>query len=149
MKFLNISKEGYLGLWTTNLHLEKVYSAADESDDIGGNNNNANGQNRRRAGMWITDAIYMSDAHKLVLASTSRDLRFFTISNETFLEEFNLFGNVRQRENSRRSMFCLILGVKNVPTCLDYCPNRLVSRFEFVSRESLLKFFRELLMNLH
>ena len=92
VKFLNISKEGYLGLWTTNLHLEKVYSATEESDDNGGNANNANGQTRRRAGMWITDAIYMADAHKLVLASTSRDLRFFTISSETFLEEFNLFG---------------------------------------------------------
>jgi hypothetical protein len=42
--------------------------------------------------MWITDAIYMPDAHKLVLASTSRDLRFFTISSETFLEEFSIFG---------------------------------------------------------
>ena len=31
------------------------------------NNVSGNGQNRRRAGMWITDAIYMSDAHKLVL----------------------------------------------------------------------------------
>lgn len=93
VKFLNISKEGYLGLWTTSLHLEKVYSATEESDDNGGNSNNGNGQTRRRAGMWITDAIYMSDAHKLVLASTSRDLRFFTISSETFLEEFHLFGN--------------------------------------------------------
>ncbi|CAF4236900.1 unnamed protein product, partial [Rotaria magnacalcarata] len=51
--------------------------------------------------------IYLTDAHKLVLSSTSRDLRFFTISNETFLEEFALFG------------------VKNVPTCLDYYPSRM------------------------
>ncbi len=93
MKFLNISKEGYLGLWTTNLNLEKVYSATDEIDDAGNNNVSSTGPNRRRAGMWITDAIYMPDAHKLVLASTSRDLRFFTISSETFLEEFALFGN--------------------------------------------------------
>jgi hypothetical protein len=88
VKFINISKEGYLGLWTTNLVLEKTYSAADESDDMSSNG----GQTRRRTSMWITDAIYMSDAHKLVLTSTSRDLRFFTISSETFLEEFALFG---------------------------------------------------------
>ena len=50
------------------------------------------GQSRRRAGMWITDAMYMSDVHKLVIASTSRDLRFFTITSETFLEDFILFG---------------------------------------------------------
>jgi hypothetical protein len=81
-----------LGLWTTNLHLEKIYSAADELDDGTSNNVIGIGQNRRRAGMWVTDAIYMPDAHKLVLASTSRDLRFFTISSETFLEEFILFG---------------------------------------------------------
>ncbi len=81
-----------MGLWTTNLHLEKIYSAADELDDGTSNNVIGIGQNRRRAGMWVTDAIYMPDAHKLVLASTSRDLRFFTISSETFLEEFILFG---------------------------------------------------------
>jgi len=40
----------------------------------------------------VTDAVYMTDAHKLVLATTSRDLRFFTISSETFLEEFCIFG---------------------------------------------------------
>lgn len=100
MKFISISKEGYLGLWTTNLHLEKVYSATDEFDDGGNNNPSGIGQNRRRAGMWITDAIYMPDAHKLVLASTSRDLRFFTISSETFLEEFTLFGNLQRKFNS-------------------------------------------------
>ena len=92
VKFINISKEGYLGLWTPNLNLEKTYSLLDEIDE--GNNANAGGNvpNRRRAGMWVTDAVYMSDAHKLVLISTSRDLRFFTISSETFLEEFCLFG---------------------------------------------------------
>ncbi len=81
-----------MGLWTTNLHLEKTYSAADELDDGMSGNVSGSAQNRRRAGMWITDAIYMPDTHKLVLASTSRDLRFFTISSETFLEEFILFG---------------------------------------------------------
>lgn len=97
MKFINISKEGYLGLWTTNLILEKTYSAAEEADDNSANGAGNGGQSRRRAGMWITDAVYMTDAHKLVLASTSRDLRFFTISNETFLEEFALFGKQRTK----------------------------------------------------
>lgn len=69
-----------------------MYSAADEIDDTTNTNVSGTGQNRRRAGMWVTDAIYMADAHKLVLATTSRDLRFFTISSETFLEEFSLFG---------------------------------------------------------
>jgi hypothetical protein len=97
VKLINISKEGYLGLWTPNLHLEKTYSAADELDDGTSSNGSGSGQNRRRTGMWITDAIYMPDVHKLVLASTSRDLRFFTISNETFLEEFILFGKFSRR----------------------------------------------------
>ena len=95
MKFINISKEGYLGLWTTNLNLERTYSAADEFDDGSSSNVGGTGPNRRRAGMWITDAIFMPDAHKLVLASTSRDLRFFTISSETFLEDFILFGKMQ------------------------------------------------------
>ncbi|CAF0886081.1 unnamed protein product [Rotaria sordida] len=121
VKFINISKEGYLGLWTTNLNLEKIYSAADELDDGMNNNVSSTGQSRRRAGMWVTDAIYMTDAHKLVLASTSRDLRFFTISNETFLEEFALFGKLDKNRNLEILSF--ILGVKNVPTCLDYYPS--------------------------
>ncbi len=79
------------------MNLEKVYSAADELDDGMNNNVSGAGQNRRRAGMWITDAIYMQDAHKLVLASTSRDLRFFTISSETFLEEFSVFGKLNNK----------------------------------------------------
>lgn len=84
-----------MGLWTPNLTLEKTYSAAEDLDETSTNANNGVGQNRRRAGMWISDAIYMPDVHKLVLASTSRDLRFFTISSETFLEEFTLFGELR------------------------------------------------------
>ncbi|CAF2653059.1 unnamed protein product [Rotaria sp. Silwood2] len=105
VRFINISKEGSLGLWTPNLNLEKIYSTIDELDDgSSGGNTSGTGQNRRRAGMWITDAIFMPDVHKLVLASTSRDLRFFTITTEAFLEDFVLFG------------------LKNVPTCLEYNP---------------------------
>jgi hypothetical protein len=51
--------------------------------------------------MWITDGIYMPDAHKLVLTSTSRDLRFFTISSETFLEEFVLYGKCERQVRTR------------------------------------------------
>lgn len=125
VKFINISKEGYLGLWTTNLNLEKTYSAAEESDDNSGNAVVSGGQGRRRAGMWITDAVYMTDAHKLVLASTSRDLRFFTISSETFLEDFALFGKFNNLNKIKISSI-YFLGVKNVPTCLDYFPSRTV-----------------------
>jgi hypothetical protein len=99
VRFINISKEGYLGLWTPNLHLEKFYSAAEELDDSTNSGMHGTGQARRRAGMWITDAIFMPDIHKLVLASTGRDLRFFTISSETFLEEFSLFGKIRFTNN--------------------------------------------------
>ena len=92
VRFLNISKEGHLGLWTTNLTVEKKYSATEEVDENSTNNANALGQNRRRAGMWISDALYMPDVHKLVIASTGRDLRFFTVSSEAFHEEFTLYG---------------------------------------------------------
>jgi len=115
-----------LGLWTTNLHLEKIYSAADELDDGTSNNVIGIGQNRRRAGMWVTDAIYMPDAHKLVLASTSRDLRFFTISSETFLEEFILFGKFIR--SIKMKFLFHFKGVKNVPTCLDYYSSHTVSK---------------------
>lgn len=106
--------------------LEKIYSAAEDFDE---NSANLVGQNRRRAGMWISDAIYMPDVHKLVLASTSRDLRFFTLSSETFLEEFTLFGIrtfiCRSNVDVDVELF-FSLGLKNVPTCLDYHSSQLV-----------------------
>ena len=85
-------------MWTPNLNLEKIYSVIDESDD-------GTGQNRRLAGMWITDAIYLSDVHKLVLSSTSRDLRFFTISSEIFLEDFVLFGMFKRQTKTILILF--------------------------------------------
>jgi len=120
-----------LGLWTTNLNLEKTYSAAEEPDDGSSISIAGSGQNRRRAGMWITDAIYMPDAHKLVLASTSRDLRFFTISTEIFLEEYIIFGKSKNR-TKYQNFRLFSKGVKDVPTCLDYYPSRMVRENEFI-----------------
>ena len=83
-----------MGLWSHNLQLEKVYSAAEDADDGMKNLLGSYSQTRRRANMWITDAVLMSDTHKLVLSSTSRDLRFFTLTSETFLEEFTVYGKI-------------------------------------------------------
>ena len=94
LKFINISKQGYVGLWSHNLQLEKVYSAAEDADDGVKNLLGNYSQARRRATMWITDAVLMPDTHKLVLSSTSRDLRFFTMTSETFLEEFTVYGKM-------------------------------------------------------
>ncbi len=143
MKFISVSKEGYVGLWTINFKLEKVYSATDEAN----NNVSSIGQNRRRAGMWITDAIYMADVHKLVLASTSRELRFFTISSETFLEEFSLFGILKKKSTINLEILLFILGVKNVPTCLDYYPIRMVNRIKCSFGKKIFIFSRMVILN--
>ncbi len=54
--------------------------------------------------LWITDAILIPETHTymICLATSRRDLRFFSISSEHFLEEFCIYG------------------FKDVLTCLDY-----------------------------
>lgn len=105
LRFINVSKEGTVGLWTSNLNFEKSYSIADDTDENSHQTSNPSGQNRRRLGTWISDAIFMSDVNKLILASTGRDLRFFTVSNETFMEDFHLYGNEKLNFDRREDDF--------------------------------------------
>ena len=42
--------------------------------------------------MWVTDAIYMPNCHKIVIASTRRDLRFYDMAGNQMLEDYHLYG---------------------------------------------------------
>ncbi len=69
---------------------------------------------------WVTDALMLNNINKLVVLTSGRELRFFSISNEHCIEELCLYG----------SLFCIYLfyknnyysskGLKSVPTCIEY-----------------------------
>lgn len=52
--------------------------------------------------MWVTDAIYMPNCHKLAIASTRRDLRFYDVAGNQIIEDYHIYG------------------LSNVPYCMDY-----------------------------
>src|SRR6218665_3259243 len=72
-------------VWSAGLHLEKTYSL---------NTSEGSQQNsKRRVKEWITDAVYMANCHRLAIASTGRDIRFYdTTTNDQYYEEFYLYG---------------------------------------------------------
>ena len=76
-------QEGAICVWDTNLHLE-THVIIEEGEE------NPQAQ-RRRFKMWVTDVVYMSNCHKLAVASTSRDLRFFDFSGGKLYEEHHLY----------------------------------------------------------
>ena len=84
-------------VWSTGLHLEKCYSVGDGelSSALGGGGGEERGQARRRVKEWVTDAVYMPNCHRIAIASTGRDIRFYdTTTANLFYEEYHLFGQV-------------------------------------------------------
>jgi hypothetical protein len=47
---------------------------------------------KRRFKMWVTDAVFMPNCHKLAIATTSRDIRFYETATGNLFEEFHLYG---------------------------------------------------------
>ena len=106
IKLFTISKEGAICCWDTGLHLEKylpMTEGEEESKNI-----------KRRVREWVTDVLYMHNSHKIVIASTGRDLRFFdATSSSQFYEEFYLFGMYLGV-----IIFCMYLGVMIFFVCI-------------------------------
>ncbi|CAH1274614.1 EFCAB8 [Branchiostoma lanceolatum] len=93
-RYVSFSKEGVIGVWDTSVRLLKTYELPGEGDE------GRNGKRQFKA--WVTDAIYLPNMNKIVIATTSRDLHFFDISTSSYFEEFHLYG------------------LADVPTCFDY-----------------------------
>ena len=60
------------------------------------------------------DAKFMANCHKIVIASTRRDLRFYDIAGNQMIEDYHLYG------------------LNNVPHCLAYHYNEKVEYFNTV-----------------
>lgn len=65
------------------MQYDKYYVITDNEEDT---------SQKRRFKMWVTDAIFMPNCHKIAIASTSRDIRFFDTSTAQYFEEYHLFG---------------------------------------------------------
>ncbi|XP_013420475.1 WD repeat-containing protein on Y chromosome isoform X3 [Lingula anatina] len=94
VRFVTISKEGAISVWTPNLSLAGTHTMTQEEPSAGGQ--------KRRFSMWVTDAAYMPNSNKIAIASTSRDLRFYDTSTSKYFEEFHLYS------------------IPDVPYCLTY-----------------------------
>ncbi|XP_075034068.1 cilia- and flagella-associated protein 337-like [Mixophyes fleayi] len=105
--FMSISKGGVLTVWDHNLHLQKSYEiAGDPMDSQTG---------KRRFKSWATDAVFLPNAHKIAVATTSRDIHFFDVFTMNIIEEFHLYALI------------------HVPTCFYYWYN-----IKFPGNRSLL-----------
>ncbi|KAL5017844.1 hypothetical protein ScPMuIL_003566 [Solemya velum] len=93
-RFVTVSKESAMSVWLPNMQFEKSFSLSENDEEPTGQ--------KRRFKMWVTDAIYMLNSHKIAISSTSRDIRFFDVSTNHFFEEFHLYG------------------IPDVPYCFDY-----------------------------
>jgi len=78
-----LTQEGAISVWYPSMQYDKYYVISDEEEDT---------SQKRRFKMWVTDAIYMPNCHKIAIASTSRDIRFFDTSTAQYFEEWHLFG---------------------------------------------------------
>jgi WD40 repeat protein len=88
-KYITVSKEGVMCVWTIGLHEEKCYYVFED--------------NNRHVREWVTDAVYLPNCHRIAIASTGRDIRFFDTTTSTqYCEEFCLYA------------------LPNVPCCCDY-----------------------------
>ncbi|XP_064637087.1 WD repeat-containing protein on Y chromosome-like isoform X2 [Lineus longissimus] len=94
-RYVSLSKEGAICVWDANhLYLMSNYTMVQDDEDPMGK--------KRRFKMWVTDAVFMPNCHKLAIATTSRDIRFYETATGNFFEEFHLYA------------------LPDVPNCLDY-----------------------------
>ncbi|KAL4240997.1 hypothetical protein ACF0H5_001776 [Mactra antiquata] len=92
-RYVTVSREGAISVWYPSMQYDKYYVISDDEEDS---------SQKRRFKMWVTDAIYMPNCHKIAIASTSRDIRFFDTSTAQYFEEYHLFA------------------LPDVPYCFDY-----------------------------
>ena len=90
-------QRGSIGIWSKAFTFVKNYQIADE---VGGTATEQSATSHKS--IWVTDAVLLKKHHKICLATSKRNLRFFSISAEYFTEEFCIYG------------------LPNNPSCLDY-----------------------------
>ncbi|XP_029934265.1 WD repeat-containing protein on Y chromosome-like [Myripristis murdjan] len=84
LRYITVSKGGHLTVWNSSLHIIKTLElAGDPAEEVA---------NRKRFRGWTTDAVYMGNFHKVVIATDCRDFHFFSVSTAKVFEDVHLFG---------------------------------------------------------
>lgn len=100
MRYVTISKEGIIGVWSTELDLQRKIEMEHNNSDA------ERTSNKRHIKMWVTDAVAMPNVHKMALSTTNRDIHFYDMSTPIYIPQFHL------------------CALGNVVLCLDYCYNK-------------------------
>lgn len=100
MRYVTVSKEGIIGVWSTELELQRKIEMEHSNSDSEGTSN------KRHVKMWVTDAIAMPNVHKMALSTTNRDIYFYDMSTPIYTPQFRL------------------CALGNVVLCLDYYYNK-------------------------
>ncbi|XP_048575994.1 WD repeat-containing protein on Y chromosome isoform X3 [Nematostella vectensis] len=95
MRYVTVSKEGIIGVWSTELQLQRTI-------EMEGRSHQDKASNKRHIRMWITDAVTMDNVHKMVIGTTNMDLYFYDMSTPTYTPQYHL------------------CALGNVPLCLNY-----------------------------
>ncbi|XP_029193047.2 WD repeat-containing protein on Y chromosome-like isoform X1 [Acropora millepora] len=102
MRYVTISKEGIIGVWSTELELQRKIEMEQSNSEADRTSS------KRHIKMWVTDAVAMSNVHKMALATTNRDVYFYDMSTPIYTPQFRL------------------CALADVVLCLDYYYNRKV-----------------------
>lgn len=100
MRYVTVSKEGIIGVWSTELELQRKIEMEHNSSDV------ERSSNKRHIKMWVTDAVAMTNVHKMALSTTNRDIYFYDMSTPIYTPQFHL------------------CALGNVVLCLDYHYNK-------------------------
>ncbi|XP_060578286.1 WD repeat-containing protein on Y chromosome-like isoform X2 [Ruditapes philippinarum] len=77
-KYVTLSKEGVIGLWSLSMRNLKYY--------------NANQYQNRKTQSWFTDMVAMHNVNMLALTSTDRDITIFDLTGKKFTMRYYLTG---------------------------------------------------------
>lgn len=72
-----------------NLQLEINHSLGDDSHDT-------KNMAKRRFMAWYTDLVFMGNVNMVAISSSGRDIKFYDVVAQGFVEIFHLYGKVRK-----------------------------------------------------
>lgn len=91
-RFINVGRRGSIGLWDKNLEFVRRFQINVFTNSQSANYLLHHSTRSLRSSIWIVDACMLGVANRICLATSKRDLRFFTLNSEVLIEELNIHG---------------------------------------------------------
>ncbi|KAJ0060181.1 hypothetical protein NL108_004028, partial [Boleophthalmus pectinirostris] len=84
LRYISVSKGGQVTVWNKCLNITKTLKlAGDPTEEVA---------HTKRFQGWVTDAVYMRNAHKVAISTDCRDIHFINVSTTNAIEDFHLYG---------------------------------------------------------